>query len=224
MLDALNDEKILMKDTIHFPIGHKIRLPGHFNEPVILEAVRQIVGGFELRVRLSDGSLDEAILSSEEAETITEQAQKTPQAAELADPEKIRLLIESVRIRLAYAHDRQFAVSMSGIRTLPHQIEAIYLKMLPQPRLRFLLADFSAPGGFKNLDRNLIFSEYWTHPGDPIAEWRHGSIICAEILVPNRVDPGYIVGVYVSCLEAKAVLEEMNVGLAITLNPKLFFK
>jgi hypothetical protein len=26
------------------------------------------------------------------------------------------------------AHDRHFAVSMSGIRTLPHQIEAVYLK------------------------------------------------------------------------------------------------
>jgi len=30
-----------------------------------------------------------------------------------------QLLVESARIRLAYAHDRQFAVSLSGIRTLP---------------------------------------------------------------------------------------------------------
>ena len=36
-------------------------------------------------------------------------------------------------MRLAYAFDRQFAVSLSGIRTLPQQIEAVYLKMLPQP-------------------------------------------------------------------------------------------
>ena len=47
------------------------------------------------------------------------------------DPEAVRLLVESTRIRLACAHDRQFAVSLSGIRTLPHQIEAAYLKMLP---------------------------------------------------------------------------------------------
>jgi hypothetical protein len=40
------------------------------------------------------------------------------------------LLVESARARLAYAYDRQFAVSLSGIRTLPHQIEAVYLKMI----------------------------------------------------------------------------------------------
>jgi hypothetical protein len=47
------------------------------------------------------------------------------------DAERIRLLVESARIRLAYTHDRHFAVSLSGIRTLPHQIEAVYLRMLP---------------------------------------------------------------------------------------------
>jgi hypothetical protein len=46
----------------------------------------------------------------------------------VADAEKIRLLVESARVRLAYAHDRHFAVSLSGIRTRPHQIEAVYLK------------------------------------------------------------------------------------------------
>jgi len=49
------------------------------------------------------------------------------------DGEKLRLLVESARIRLAYTHDRQFAVSLSCIRTLSHQIEAVYMKMLPQP-------------------------------------------------------------------------------------------
>src|SRR5258708_39351305 len=67
----------------------------------------------------------------------------------LADPTDLQLLVESARIRLAYAHDRQFAVSLSGIRTLPHQIEAVYQKMLPQPCLRFLLAD--DPGAGKTI-------------------------------------------------------------------------
>ena len=56
-----------------------------------------------------------------------------------AEPEAMRLLVQSTRIRLAY--DRQLAVSLFGIRTLPHQIEAVYLTMLPQLRLRLLLAD-----------------------------------------------------------------------------------
>jgi len=73
------------------------------------------------------------------------------------DAERLRLLLESSRIRLAYAHDRQFAVSLSGIRTLPHQIEAVYLKMLPQPRLRFLLAD--DPGAGKTIMAGLLVKE-----------------------------------------------------------------
>ena len=139
-----------------FPIGQKINLSGHFNEPVILEAVRKIFGGYELQVRLSDGSLDEAILSPEEAAAISDKVEETSKF-ELADAEKIRLLIESARIRLAYAHDSQFAISISGIRTLPHQIEAVYLKMLPQPRLRFLLAD--DPGAGKTIMAGLLLKE-----------------------------------------------------------------
>jgi SNF2 family DNA or RNA helicase len=67
------------------------------------------------------------------------------------------LLIESARVRLAYAYDKHFAVSLSGIRTLPHQIEAVYLKMLPQPRLRFLLAD--DPGAGKTIMAGLLVKE-----------------------------------------------------------------
>ncbi|HPC95486.1 MAG TPA: DEAD/DEAH box helicase, partial [Sedimentisphaerales bacterium] len=75
----------------------------------------------------------------------------------MVDPEDMQLLVESARIRLAYAHDRQFAVSLSGIRTLPHQIEAVYQKMLPQPRLRFLLAD--DPGAGKTIMAGLLIKE-----------------------------------------------------------------
>ena len=46
---------------------------------------------------------------------------------------------------------------MSGIRTLPHQIEAVYMKMLPQPRLRFLLAD--DPGAGKTIMAGLLIKE-----------------------------------------------------------------
>jgi superfamily II DNA or RNA helicase len=141
---------------IFFPIGQKVNLPGHFNELVTLEGVREITGGFELRVRLADGSLEEAILSPDEAAGIARGIEGEPKT-KLEDAEKIRLLIESARIRLAYAHDPQFAVSISGIRTLPHQIEAVYLKMLPQPRLRFLLAD--DPGAGKTIMAGLLIKE-----------------------------------------------------------------
>lgn len=140
-----------------FPIGQRVRLPGHFSEPVILEGVRPIAGGFECRVRLLDGTPDEAILSEEEATALIGQSPSVATKVRPLDSEKLRLLVESARIRLAYAHDRHFAVSLSGIRTLPHQIEAVYLKMLPQPRLRFLLAD--DPGAGKTIMAGLLLKE-----------------------------------------------------------------
>src|SRR6266404_8793266 len=140
-----------------FPLGQRISLPGHFLEPVTLEAIRFIGSGYECRVRLGDGSPDEAILSLEEAAALVGQVVSTQPAIHPADAEKLRLLVESARIRLAYAHDRQFAVSLSGIRTLPHQIEGVYQKMLPQPRLRFLLAD--DPGAGKTIMAGLLIKE-----------------------------------------------------------------
>ncbi len=140
-----------------FPIGRRIELPGHFAEPVVLESVRPLGNGYECRIRLADGTPDEAILSQDEAATIFGQQPEGPTSVRPVDAESIRLLVESSRIRLAYAHDRHFAVSLSGIRTLPHQIEAVYIRMLPQPRLRFLLAD--DPGAGKTIMAGLLMKE-----------------------------------------------------------------
>lgn len=142
--------------TEDFPIGQRISLPGHFADPVVLEGVRPISGGYECRVRLPDGAPDETILSVEEAEALLGHPNEAP-SLRPQDAEKMRLLVESARIRLAYTHDRHFAVSLSGIRTLPHQIEAVYMKMLPQPRLRFLLAD--DPGAGKTIMAGLLIKE-----------------------------------------------------------------
>jgi len=142
--------------TESFPIGKRILLPGHFTEPVVLEAVRRIGAGFECRVRLQNGMPDETIISLDEANDLIKQ-KNDDATVQPVDAERFRLLVESARIRLAYAHDRQFAVSLSGIRTLPHQIEAVYLKMLPQPRLRFLLAD--DPGAGKTIMAGLLIKE-----------------------------------------------------------------
>lgn len=142
--------------TDGFPIGQSVRLLGHFAEPVVLEEVRPLGVGFECRVRLRDGSLEEVVISAEEAESLFEKP-TNPQVLRLVEPADLQLLVESARIRLAYAHDRQFAVSLSGIRTLPHQIEAVYQRMLPQPCLRFLLAD--DPGAGKTIMAGLLIKE-----------------------------------------------------------------
>lgn len=49
-----------------YPIGQRAELSGHFAEPVVLEAVPPIGGACECRVRLQDGTPDEAIRTREE--------------------------------------------------------------------------------------------------------------------------------------------------------------
>jgi len=132
-------------------------LPGHFDQAVTLEGVRPLGKGFECRVRLASGTLDETVISEEEAHALVGDNGEDSTTLIPADAEQVRLLIESTRIRLAYTHDPHFAVSLSGIRTLPHQIEAVYIKMLPQPRLRFLLAD--DPGAGKTIMAGLLIKE-----------------------------------------------------------------
>jgi len=137
-------------------VGRRVHLPGHFAEPVQVEAVRPLGAGYELRVRRTSDQLEETILSTEECQALVAVGPETTTPPPV-DPRRLRLLVESARIRLAYAYDPHFAVSLSGIRTLPHQIEAVYEKMLPQPRLRFLLAD--DPGAGKTIMAGLLLKE-----------------------------------------------------------------
>ncbi len=83
---------------------------------------------------------------------------RTVGAASLdGDAPGFRLAAEATRIRLAYTYDPQFAVSVSRIDALPHQLEAVYHYMLRQPRLRFLLAD--DPGAGKTVMAGLLLKE-----------------------------------------------------------------
>lgn len=73
------------------------------------------------------------------------------------DPASFRLATEAYRIRLAHLYDPLFAVSVSKIDPLPHQLEAVYEHMLPQPSLRFMLAD--DPGAGKTVMAGLLLKE-----------------------------------------------------------------
>jgi hypothetical protein len=84
----------------------------------------------------------------------------------------------------------------------------------------------AAPGGLSNIDKDLVFAPSWKHPNDQIMEWRHGSIINAEVLVPDVVPAEFIEGAYVSCTEARTRLRAELDGtpLTITVNENLFFR
>jgi len=74
-----------------------------------------------------------------------------------AEPRLFRLATEALRIHLAHAFDPQFAVSVSQVDPLPHQLDAVYKHMLPLPRIRFLLAD--DPGAGKTIMAGLLMRE-----------------------------------------------------------------
>ncbi len=81
-----------------------------------------------------------------------------------------------------------------------------------------------SPKGLKNIDKDLVFAQYWSHPDDPIESMRHGSIVCAEVLVPDRVEPKYIAGVYVASQAALEAALALVPGLNVTIKPNMFFR
>jgi hypothetical protein len=80
-----------------------------------------------------------------------------------------------------------------------------------------------APKGLTLISKDEAFAEYWHHPDDPIESMRHGSVVCAEILVPDRVDPKYVSGIYVKHEEAAATVRAVAPSVRVTINRYLFF-
>jgi len=81
---------------------------------------------------------------------------------------------------------------------------------------------FLHPSQSHLLDFDAIFAPDWRHPNDEIAYHRHRSQKCAEILVPHRIDPGFIAGAYVVNSDT-AVRFRSAPGFRIQVNRDLFF-
>jgi len=97
-----------------------------------------------------------------------------------ADGNLFRLVSEAKRISLAYLFDPFLAVQTSKLDPLPHQIDAVYNKMLPRQPLRFLLAD--DPGAGKTIMAGLFCKELMIRgdverclviaPGSLVEQWQ----------------------------------------------------
>lgn len=137
-------------------LGRRLTLAGYFASPVTVEAAEpEGADTVFLRVRTQAGSLDEVPVSVSVLEAGLLDAASVGPA--VAAPHDLFLLVESSRIRLAYAHDPYFAVTLSGVEALPHQLEAVYEQMVPQSQLRFLLAH--DPGAGKTIMAGLLIKE-----------------------------------------------------------------
>jgi hypothetical protein len=83
---------------------------------------------------------------------------------------------------------------------------------------------FLAPSQWKLLHFDDIFALDWRHPDDQVAGWKHKARKCAEVLIPNRVEPNFLTGVYVADQAASERLADFGCTLPITNNPVLFFR
>jgi len=77
--------------------------------------------------------------------------------------------------------------------------------------------------GLDKIDFDLVFAEWWTD-SNQIQQWHKARVKCAEVLVPDRVDPRFIQGAYVSCQENQKLLEDSGFRLPVAVDPKLFFQ
>jgi len=97
---------------------------------------------------------------------------------------------------------------------------------------RVVVADGNAGGdycrfadgasGLRIVDEERTFAEYWTD-SDQLEYWRKKTAKCAEVLVPDRVDPHYLLHAYVRNEAMKAKLEDLGVDLPIRIDRNLFF-
>ena len=97
-----------------------------------------------------------------------------------ADGAAFKLASEARRIQLAHLFDPFAAITSATIQPLPHQIEAVYGRLLPLQPLRFLLAD--DPGAGKTIMSGLYIRELMLRgdldrclviaPGSLVEQWQ----------------------------------------------------
>jgi len=87
-----------------------------------------------------------AIQSATPSSDLVEAQADTPKLDFLGDANALRVLVEGERLSYGHLFNPAFATEISEIDPLPHQRIAVYQRMLPQSRLRFLLADDAGAG------------------------------------------------------------------------------
>lgn len=84
-----------------------------------------------------------------------------------------------------------------------------------------------APDGLELIDPERIYAEDWRHPNQ-IEYYEHRGIMCAEVLVPDKIDKHYIFKIYVSSNKSNAELTNIcgiaTRSLSLVINSHLFFQ
>jgi hypothetical protein len=79
-----------------------------------------------------------------------------------------------------------------------------------------------SPDGLTHLDAALVYAEFWTDPDEAVKREK-GYTKCAELLVPDRIDPAHILGAYVASEKGRSAFTAIETRLAAIIKPGLFF-
>ena len=128
--------------------------------------------------RADDGQIADRLLTADDAARV-EEASGWRWSFD-ADGAAFKLASEARRIQLAHLFDPFAGVGSSTIQPLPHQIEAVYGRLLPAQPLKFLLAD--DPGAGKTIMAGLFIRELMLRgdldrclviaPGSLVEQWQ----------------------------------------------------
>lgn len=127
------------------------------SEPVRITKVKKLGGKYSVHfIGVNSNKSNTKMLTEEQIESL-EVLTNDGEFNFKGDPEKFVLFAEAERIKSAYQFDPLFAINCSVVDPLPHQVEAVYKFLLPQPRIRFLLADDTGAG--KTIMTGLLVKE-----------------------------------------------------------------
>ena len=130
----------------------------HWTEPVRVLSVKLRARRLEVHaIGIQSRQHSAKLIPLADIGTTVQVSLPSERAALDGDPEHFRLAAEAHRIRLAYQYDPHFAVSVSQVDPLPHQLDAVYGRLLTQPRIRLLIAD--DPGAGKTIMGGLLIKE-----------------------------------------------------------------
>jgi SNF2 family DNA or RNA helicase len=131
--------------------GQRVRLPGTTDFATI-DGVMEAPGGWRLYLKGDDGRITPTVLTQEQADRVEV---LVPDGA--ADSALVLAGLWTGWMRAATFDAKATALATTPLRPFIHQTNAVYGAMLPQPRLRFLLAD--EPGTGKTIMAGMYLRE-----------------------------------------------------------------
>ena len=82
---------------------------------------------------------------------------------------------------------------------------------------------YSAKDGLVALDKDKIYARYWTNARDQYEAWDLKAIKCAEVLVPSKIAPDYIMGAFVANQIAFESFQRLESKLPVEIKNGIFF-